>query len=424
MPKREWGLTEWLSFQERHHSQAIELGLDRVKRVAQRLQLDRPNALTITVAGTNGKGSSTATLSAIYSAAGYRTGWYASPHLLRYNERVCINGQPVDDVLLVDAFRAIYAALETETLSYFEWGTLAALWLFKQQNCQVQILEVGLGGRLDAVNLVDADAVLITPIDIDHQAWLGSTREQIAQEKAGVLRANQVAVYADPLPVESLRAYAHSLAIDLSLFGQDFEWHEVNAQQWAFCRHSDCIVLPKPVLLSDFQCDNAAGVLMLVHRMQSRLPVTLSQIVQGLQSTRLIGRLDYRYNGRARWLFDVAHNPQSVRALSDYLLKLQEPALAVVFSALSDKDIRSMVRTLSPLVAHWFVAPLGVERAASHEQLLSAFSAVSAAQVTWCNSMTAACHAAQESNYALRLVCGSFVTVEQGLTWLTSQGAL
>jgi dihydrofolate synthase/folylpolyglutamate synthase len=424
MPKREWGLTEWLSFQERHHSQAIELGLDRVKRVAQRLQLDRPNALTITVAGTNGKGSSTATLSAIYSAAGYRTGWYASPHLLRYNERVCINGQPVDDVLLVDAFRAIYAALETETLSYFEWGTLAALWLFKQQNCQVQILEVGLGGRLDAVNLVDADAVLITPIDIDHQAWLGSTREQIAQEKAGVLRANQVAVYADPLPVESLRAYAHSLAIDLSLFGQDFEWHEVNAQQWAFCRHSDCIVLPKPVLLGDFQCDNAAGVLMLVHRMQSRLPVTLSQIVQGLQSTRLIGRLDYRYNGRARWLFDVAHNPQSVRALSDYLLKLQEPALAVVFSALSDKDIRSMVRTLSPLVAHWFVAPLGVERAASHEQLLSAFSAVSAAQVTWCNSMTAACHAAQESNYALRLVCGSFVTVEQGLTWLTSQGAL
>lgn len=422
MPYSDWGLTEWLSFQERHHSQAIDLGLDRVKRVAQRLCLDQPEAVTITVAGTNGKGSSTATLSAIYTAAGYRTGWYASPHLLRYNERISINGQPVQDEWLVAAFRAIYAVLDGDTLSYFEWGTLAALWLFKQQNCQVQVLEVGLGGRLDAVNLVDADAVLITPIDIDHQSWLGSTREQIAQEKAGVLRANQVAVYADPLPVESLLHYAKMRSVALSVFGRDFEWHEVDERNWAFCRGSECVVLPKPVLLGAFQCDNAAGVLMLVHRLQSRLPVAFAQLVQGIQSTRLIGRLDYRDYEGARWLFDVAHNPQSVGALGKYLQVLQESSLAVVFSALSDKDITAMVHTLSPFVSHWFVAPLGVERAATYEQLSSAFSATPLSQITWCGSIADACQVAQQSHYGLRLVCGSFVTVEHGLHWLASQG--
>lgn len=418
-----WSLNEWLAFQEQQHSQVIDLGLERVRLMAHRLALITPNALTITVAGTNGKGSSTACLSAIYTAAGYRTGWYSSPHLLRYNERICIDNQPVNDDLLIQAFQAIYAQLEGLTLSYFEWGTLAALWLFKQQGCQVQVLEVGLGGRLDAVNVIDADAALITPIDLDHQAWLGNDRASIAKEKAGILRVHQVAVCSDPNPEQSLLDYADRLGVSLALMPQNYHYQRIDAQSWQWQGLGKLLHLPQPSLLGEFQLANVSGVIMLVQALQAKLPVSDQQLAQGLQTIQLVGRLDYRELHQHRWLFDVAHNPQSIGALAQYCAtELKNQSIAMVFSALSDKDIVPMVAQLAPYIERWFVAVLSGARAASREQLAQALALLPAEQVIWCDSIEQACaQAQQEPQQRLRLVSGSFVTVEQGLRWWQTQ---
>lgn len=418
-----WTLNDWLTFQEQQHSQAIDLGLDRVRDMAQRLGLLSPQALTITVAGTNGKGSSTAALSAIYTAAGYRTGWYSSPHLLRYNERICIDNRPVGDDLLVEAFQAIYAQLQGLTLSYFEWGTLAALWLFKQHNCQVQVLEVGLGGRLDAVNVIDADAALITPIDLDHQAWLGNDRATIAKEKAGVLRTHQVAVCSDPNPEQSLLDYADQLAVPLALMLKDFHYQRLDAQTWQWQGLGKVLELPLPKLLGEFQLANVSGVVMLVQALQEKLPVSEEQLAQGLQDIQLVGRLDYRQLGATRWLFDVAHNPQSIRALADYCAThLKQQTIVMVFSALSDKEIAPMVAQLSPYIDRWFVAVLPSPRAASHQQLVASLTSIAADKLVWCYSIEQAFEQAQQQpESVLRLVTGSFVTVEQGLRWWQQQ---
>ncbi|MBD3766358.1 MAG: bifunctional folylpolyglutamate synthase/dihydrofolate synthase [Gammaproteobacteria bacterium] len=416
-------LDDWLAFQEQQHSKTIDLGLERVRQMAQRLGLLSPTALTITVAGTNGKGSSTAALSAIYTTAGYRTGWYASPHLLNYNERICIDNQPVSDALLVQAIEAIYAQLEGLTLSYFEWGTLAALWLFKQQSCQVQVLEVGLGGRLDAVNVINADAALITPIDLDHQAWLGNDRASIAKEKAGILRGHQVAVCSDPNPEKSLLDYASNLGVTLALMSKDYHYQRLDAQTWQWQGLNKRLRLPQPKLLGEFQLANLSGVLMLVQALQSKLPVTDEQIAQGLQAIQLVGRLDYRQLADASWLFDVAHNPQSIRALADYCAThLKNQSIAMVFSALSDKEIAPMVAQLAPYVERWFVAVLSSPRAASRAQLQQALAILPDEQLVWCDSIEQACERAQQQPTAvLRLVTGSFVTVEQGLRWWQQQ---
>lgn len=419
----DWTLGQWLALQEQQHSQAIDLGLERVREMAQRLGLLSPQALTITVAGTNGKGSSTATLSAIYTAAGYRTGWYSSPHLLTYNERICIDNKPVSDALLVQAFCAIYEQLHSLTLSYFEWGTLAALWLFKQQQCQVQVLEVGLGGRLDAVNVIDADAALITPIDLDHQTWLGNDRATIAKEKAGILRVNQMAVCSDPNPENSLLSVVEKLGIGMSFLSKDYQFKRLDAHSWQWQGANRSLTLPQPKLLGEFQLANISGVIMLVQRLQSRLPVTDTQLVQGLLSINLVGRLDYRVLNQCHWLFDVAHNPQSIRALADYCAtQLKQTPLSLVFSALADKDIQPMVTQLAPYIQRWFVAVLPSPRAASHEQLARALASLPADQVVWCDSIEQACERAQQQPEAvLRLVSGSFVTVEQGLRWWQQQ---
>lgn len=418
-----WTLEDWLGFQEQQHTQAIDLGLDRVAAVAHKLGLIEEKPFTISVAGTNGKGSSTASLSAIYTQAGYRTGWYSSPHLLRYNERISINNQAVSDQQLIRAFNAIYAVLDGMTLSYFEWGTLAALWLFKSEACDVQILEVGLGGRLDAVNVVDADAALITPIDVDHQAWLGSDREQIALEKAGVFRAKQVAVYSDLLPACSLLRHAQALDVDLRLAQRDYQWQSINAQQWQWRSAGQHITLSNPNLLGQFQFANVAGVVQLIELLQARLPVTQEVMQAGLQQIRLVGRLDYRQLQQTTWLFDVAHNPQSITALTTYLSSIKQEVgrIVLVFSALADKDIAAMLVQLKPHVDEWHIAPLGGERAASLTQLQTAVQA-SGLSVTYHNSIADACQQVQQLPVeALRLVSGSFVTVEQGLRWLEGE---
>jgi dihydrofolate synthase/folylpolyglutamate synthase len=417
-----WGLIDWLTFQETSHAKAIDMGLSRMRIMVARLGLDHPKSFTISVAGTNGKGSSTAMLSSIYTAAGYRVGWYSSPHLLHYNERIRINGEPVSDALLIDAFQSIDVAAQDSdlTLSYFEWGTLAALWLFKQQHCDIQVLEVGLGGRLDATNVIDANAALITPIDIDHQALLGNSRECIAVEKAGIFRKGQVAVCSDENPPSSLIAAAQKLDVDLYVPHTNFMWR-IQGDQWLWQHGHHSWLLPKPALNGHFQYANAAGVLMMLYGLQHRLPVTFDAVQRGLTAVKLLGRMEYRQLENKTWLFDVAHNAQSVAALAVHLATFPEPVIAV-FSALSDKDVAAMVASLSPYIDSWFVAPLGVERGASTAQLAAALFQVSEARVHWYDTIAQACSATQHQPLTLtRLVFGSFVTVEQGLRWLESQ---
>jgi dihydrofolate synthase/folylpolyglutamate synthase len=416
----DWGLADWLAFQETAHAAAIDLGLARVGLVAERLALNGSSLLTITVAGTNGKGSSTAMLSHIYAAAGYKVGWYSSPHLLHYNERIRINNEPVSDALLVDAFQAIFVVSQDLTLSYFEWGTLAALWLFKQQGCDVQVLEVGLGGRLDAVNVIDADAALITPIDIDHQSYLGDTREVIAVEKAGIFRAGQIAVCSDAHPPQSLMAAAEALALPLYLSGQAYRWQIEKSGDWIWQSNQEVHHLPAPALHGAFQYANAAGVLMLVYALQEKLPVAYCALAQGLKQVHLLGRLERRQAVGKTWLLDVAHNPQSVAALADYVASSSEPVIAV-FSALSDKDIGQMLALISPYIHAWYIAPLDHSRAASEAQLRAAFASLDTEQ-HWFLSMADALAAAQSvPKSGIRLVFGSFLTVEQGLLWINAQ---
>ena len=416
-----WVLTDWLAFQDVMHRQVIDLSLSRITEVAQRLNLSTQSAsTTITVGGTNGKGSSTAMLSAIYQNAGYRVGWYSSPHLMRYNERVRINGEPVSDALLITAFQAIYAACQGITLTVFEWGTLAALWLFRQQSCDIQILEVGLGGRLDAVNIVDADATLITTIDIDHTALLGNTREAIGYEKAGIFRRHQQAVCADAQPPESLLKHANSLEIDLKRSGLDYQWQVLSEDTWQWQGEAITLTLPKPALKGSFQLANASGVVMLVMQMMTRLPVTQEQIASGLQKGRILGRLEQRQILTKTWLLDVAHNPQSVLALTDYLASLSQPIVAV-FSALAEKDIQGMLALIAPYIDVWYIAPVNNPRAASMAQLKTLFTDMQQVQY-WFDDIQQAFVAAQTDERAgIRLVFGSFLTVEQGLLWIDAQ---
>lgn len=358
-------LSDWLNWQESAHVKPIDLGLDRVSAVYSRLNIQSP-PITLTVAGTNGKGSSVSMLASIYSQAGYRTGAYTTPHLLRYNERIRVDQKSVTDPALCDAFAQIDAARGDISLSYFEFGTLAALFIFDQQQVDLQILEVGLGGRLDAVNIIDADAALISTIDLDHADWLGTDRSQIAFEKAGVFRRNQIAVCSDPSVPDSLFVEAERVGAELTCAGRDFSHLEYDSMHW---RHESSAMganlYANPVLKGRHQFQNAAGVVELVQRMQPRLPVSQQHIDQGLQSCVVDGRLQQLESSPNLWL-DVAHNPESARALARFLeCEQSDKRVIAVFGVMADKDIEQILSPLINLVSHWCLCDLPVSRAAS-----------------------------------------------------------
>jgi dihydrofolate synthase/folylpolyglutamate synthase len=366
-------LEGWLHWQETLHPKEIELGLDRVSQVLARLDLTDSDSTVITVAGTNGKGSSVAMLQSILLAAGYSVGAYTSPHLLRYNERIHINGIPVDDDILCEAFERVDQARGDILLTYFEFGTLAAIDILQRANVQIMLLEVGLGGRLDAVNVLDADVALITAIDIDHENWLGADRETIAREKAGILRPGQVAVCSDPNPPATLVDVAEKLATPLLIPGEDFEativdkcwnWRGVNSQM---------MNLPLPALAGDFQVANAAGVLAVVEQLHEHrfIPKTVDEIeiAQGLKSASLPGRFQI-IGGKPTQILDVAHNPHSAGALADNLRQHScQGKTRAVLAMLADKDIPVVLSHLSGLVDRWYLASLDVPRAATAQQL-------------------------------------------------------
>lgn len=367
-------LADWLAWQERLNPKGIELGLDRVRAVWTALGEPRVATTIITIAGTNGKGSAVAYCDAILRAAGYRVGAYTSPHLQRYNERIQLNGHPVSDAALCAAFSAIDEARGDIPLTYFEFGTLAALWLFARENLDAAVLEVGLGGRLDAVNLIDADLAIVTSVDLDHQDWLGDDREAIGYEKAGVFRAGRPAVCGDAQPPLRLIEHAQSLAAPLQLLGRDFTIKQYQ-DQWDFDgqsthRHG----LPLPAMRGAHQLNNAAAVLAGLAAIQPRLPVDQRAVREGLLAARVPGRMEV-IAGDPLWLLDVGHNPHAARALAALLAdQFVAGTTYAVLGMLNDKDPAGVTAALATRVDHWCLVGLEGPRGMTAEELKAQLS--------------------------------------------------
>lgn len=359
-------LPEWLAYIEGLHVRSIDLSLDRVALVRERLGA-RTSAVVITVGGTNGKGSSCAMLEAILAAAGYRTGVYASPHLLRYNERVRLLCCEASDAELCAGFAAVEVARGDVPLTYFEYGTLAAWWLFCRQSLDVIILEVGLGGRLDAVNLFEPDCSIVTGIAMDHMDFLGDTREAIGFEKAGIYRSGKSAICGDCEPPESLLEHARNIGADLLVQGRDYSYcGDPDSRQWDFIgRISRRDGLAWPGLRGTNQLSNAAGVLMALECLSERLIVDEQAIRQGLMKATLPGRFQV-LPGNPAVILDVAHNPQSAAVLADNLASMGPFSETwAVCGMLADKDIPGSIAALVSLVDHWLLCNLPGPRGAS-----------------------------------------------------------
>lgn len=404
-------LPEWLTWLSTLHPRAIDLGLGRVACVAERLQLLPYSLPVITVAGTNGKGSCVTLLESILLAAGYRVGSYFSPHLLRYNERIRGNGHEISDVSLCEIFQRIDTARGKISLTYFEFTTLAALLYFKQLGLDIAILEVGLGGRLDAVNIVDANIAIISTVDMDHMEWLGSDREAIAKEKAGILRINRPAICGDPHVPTALKQQAARLNAPLYCQDLDFGYQDTG-NTWTWW-HGDQTLnnLPKPTL----QLQNAATALTALQHLPSLFSISQAAIEHGLQQAYLPGRLQTITIHGVTCLLDVAHNPQSANLLADYVKnKAIKGRNIVVLGMLADKDIAATLTPMLSLTQEWHIAGLDVLRGATTEMLYETLTSLADATAVHCYPTIEAAFA-----QALRLasandriiVYGSFYTV-------------
>ncbi|MEW8626140.1 MAG: bifunctional tetrahydrofolate synthase/dihydrofolate synthase [Candidatus Thiodiazotropha sp.] len=362
-------LDQWLDWQTTLHPKEIELGLARVASVWRRLKPAGLQSLVVTIAGTNGKGSSVAMLESIYRQGGYRVGAYTSPHLVRYNERIRIDGQEVSDEALCLAFEQVDRARGETVLTYFEFATLAALLIFSEQALDLVILEVGLGGRLDAVNIIDADLALITTVDLDHTDWLGDSREAIGLEKAGIMRAKQPVVIGDSEIPESVLGYAKQLGAELYLAGRDFNASLAGDHiQWQRTGEEP-LILPLAHLSGQGQLHNTSAVVMISSLLQSSLPLDQSLLSQGLRQVSLRGRTQL-IEGEPSLLLDVAHNAQAVASLREYLDRLEWPGqVYALFGLLKDKDSEAIVESLYSAISGWYLVDLPGARGQSAEQL-------------------------------------------------------
>jgi dihydrofolate synthase/folylpolyglutamate synthase len=411
MPGR--SLAEWLDYIERIHPKSIQLGLERVARVRDALGKSSPAAV-FTVAGTNGKGSTCAILEAILLSAGYKVGLYTSPHLLRYNERVRLDGHPADDARLCAAFEAVEHARGEVTLTYFEFGTLAAWEIFASRPLDAVILEVGLGGRLDAVNAFDAHCALLTSVDFDHMDYLGDTRDAIGREKSGIFRPGRPAIVADPEPPRSVLDRAAEVGADLQLIGRDFGFL-AQGQQWTWWgRDGRRGGLAYPALRGVRQLANASAAIAALGALRARLPVGMQDVRNGLARVELPGRFQV-LPGRPTVVLDVAHNPQAARVLADNLGEMGfYPETHAVLGMLKDKDIAGVCRALKGRISSWSVADLAVPRGASADALAEALKSAEAGGVVsrFANPRDAYAAARRRSSENDRiLVFGSFHTV-------------
>ena len=404
LPQATSPLATWLYYLEHLHSQAIDMGLDRIRQVAQRLDLLKPASFIFTVAGTNGKGTTCRTLETLLMAAGYRVGVYSSPHLVRYTERVRVQGEELPESRHTASFAEIETARGETSLTYFEYGTLSALWLFKQAQLDVVILEVGLGGRLDATNLVDADVAVITSIALDHIDWLGPDRESIGREKAGVFRPGKPAVVGEPDMPHTIADVAAEKGAQLLRLNADWRY-EADERGWRFeDAHGALDHLPLPLVPQP----NAATALAALRA--SGLALSETAIREGIARAALPGRFQI-VSDSPRVILDVAHNPHAAAYLAGRLRQLPTRGrVLAVIGMLHDKDIAGTLACLEPVVDSWYCAPLEGPRGASAEQLIAHLGAgetfTSVAQA-W----RAAMAQAQESDTVL--VCGSFHTVAQ-----------
>lgn len=416
-------LGEWLAYLEQLHPAAIDMGLDRAREVTNRMGLQKPAPRVVTVTGTNGKGSTCAFVASLLQAQGLKVGVYSSPHLLRYNERVQIDGAEVSDELLCEAFAALDAGRGETSLTYFEMGTLAAFWLFERAQLDAVVLEVGLGGRLDAVNLVDADLALVTSIGVDHVEYLGNTRESVAFEKAGIFRAGKPALCGDLNPPHTLLEKAAELGCPLFLRGRDFDlqaagsvWH------WRGQDANGQAIELRDIPLLDLPMENAA--LAVQAYALSGLPWQPERIVAALAGTRIAGRLDRRqFNWKGKTLnvlLDVGHNPHAAEYLARRLA--QRPITGkrlAVFGLLADKDLDGVVSPLVCAIEQWAVAPLDTPRTRSQAELEVVLQGLGASVAAY-GSVAAALEAQSEQATAEDeiLLFGSFYCVAEALEWL------
>lgn len=414
MPKT---LADWLIYLESLHPKTIALGLTRVAEVKQRLRLDADFPL-IVVGGTNGKGSVCAMLESMLHAAGYRVGCYTSPHLLHYSERVRIAKQPVSDSELCASFAQIEQARGEIPLTYFEFGTLAAMQLFIEHKVEVAILEVGLGGRLDAVNVFDADCAVVTSVDIDHTDYLGETREEIAFEKAGIFRRDRVAICADSDVPRALRDHAQATGAELWCLGSEFGFKPHQGQWDYFGKAGARSALPFPALRGAFQLHNASAALAALDALQEKLPVSMAAIRRGLTEVHLAGRFQF-VPGRPQRILDVAHNPHAARSLAQNLSGLPPcPRTFAVFAMLKDKDIAGVAIAMNPHIDTWLVAGIAAPRGASAQELddVLQLAGVRGAVVPFPDIAAAIAHACDVADDDDRIaIFGSFYTVAEAM---------
>jgi len=366
-------LAERLERQEKIHSSAIDLTLDRVREVARRLDLLRPAARVITVAGTNGKGSTVAYLDAVLRAHGVRTGRFTSPHLRRYNERICVDGVEASDAALIESFERIDAARGDITLTFFEYNALAALDHFRREKVEVAVLEVGLGGRLDATNIIDADVGIVCSIGLDHVDWLGSTLEKIGREKAGIFRAGKPAVLGSAQLPRSLFDVIESVGAQPVLFGRDFSvllFPDRENSWWDFaCGEVALRRLPYPSLVGPMQVVNAATALAALAVSGFGMALDVDRVGPALQSVRLPGRFQV-VPGEVEWILDVAHNAPAAEVLAKMLRKMPPRRTFAVCGILADKDVAGIAALLADVVEMWIPATLGGPRALSRQEFV------------------------------------------------------
>lgn len=382
-------LNEWLDWQENLHSQEIDLGLERIKKVYQKLFPDGVPFQVITVAGTNGKGSTIAFIDSIYQQSDFKVGAFTSPHLIKYNERFTVNGEMVSDENICQAFEKIEACRSETSLTYFEFSTLAALIIFADKKVEIAVLEVGLGGRLDSVNVVDPNVSVITNIAIDHTDYLGDTREAIGFEKSGIMRKSTPCVCGDQNPPASIQKQANNIGAPLTFVNTPYQGNIS--------------------LKGEHQKHNAALAVKAVNQLQSLFPVNKIQLSQGLEKADIAGRFQVKTINNKTVILDVAHNEAAIKILAETLKMEKTPTLAI-FSALKDKNIELMINTIESRISEWLIVPLSVSRAISTTELVDKFSLSS--KITTCKNMTSAIHQALNMQQYQRIVIfGSFHTV-------------
>jgi dihydrofolate synthase / folylpolyglutamate synthase len=404
-------LAEWLAFIERQHPKSIALGLERVAQVYQRMRVEL-RCPVVTVAGTNGKGSCCAMLEAMLRAGGYRTGLYTSPHLERYNERVRIAGAEASDNALCTSFEAVEAARGEIALTYFEYGTLAALWLFAREPIEAAVLEVGLGGRLDAVNIVDADCALLTSVSIDHVDYLGPDRESIGREKAGIFRPGRPAVIAEPDPPSSV---LQAPGVQYRL-GRDFGYVDERSQWSYWGPAGKRSGFAHPALRGAMQLRNAAAAMCALDCLREKLPLEMQAVRRGLAEVTLRARFQV-LPGRPQIILDVAHNPEAAKILADNLLASgYAPETIAVCGMLRDKDIAGVLAAVARRITRWHLATLSGPRGASADELAPHVHGAVERFATPALAFAAAVKRAHENDKIV--VFGSFLTVGEVLGWL------